>query len=72
MKARESLHLSLGTLPIEVLPDGRVLVTLPPTVMPFGCAMQATVLYPSLRAFLSAVLRLDTDCLTQDRSYRSS
>ncbi len=52
--AREVIHLRLGELPIEVLPDGRVLVTLPPTAMPFGCAMQTTVLYPSLKAFLVA------------------
>lgn len=53
--AREVIHLRLGELPVEVLPDGRVLVTLPPTYMPFGCAMQATVLYPSLRAFLNVM-----------------
>lgn len=52
--AREVIHLRLGELPVEVHPDGRVLVTLPPTVMPFGCACRATVLYPSLRAFLAA------------------
>lgn len=52
--SRAPLRLALGTLPFEVFPDGRVLVTLPPTVMPFGVAMQATVLYPSLRAFLAA------------------
>jgi hypothetical protein len=40
-------------LVVEVLPDGRVLVVIPPTHLPFGCAMQATVLYPSLRAFLA-------------------
>lgn len=55
MRDREPLRLSLGTLPFEVLPDGRVLVTLPPTALPFGCAMQATVLYPTLRAFLDAL-----------------
>lgn len=55
MMAREVIHLRLGELPVEVLPDGRVLVTLPPTVMPFGCACRATVLYPSLRTFLGAL-----------------
>lgn len=55
--SRHPLRLMLGTLPIEVFPDGRVLVTLPPTAMPFGVAMQATVLYPSLRAFLAATRR---------------
>jgi hypothetical protein len=51
--AREVLRLRLGELVVEVLPDGRVLVVIPPTHLPFGCAMQATVLYPSLRAFLA-------------------
>ncbi|MBK7823249.1 MAG: hypothetical protein IPJ61_19895 [Tessaracoccus sp.] len=54
MKRREPLRLTLGELPFEVLDDGRVLVTLPPTFMPFGCAVQATVVYASLQAFLAA------------------
>lgn len=54
MKRREPLRLTLGELPFEVLDDGRVLVTLPPTLMPFGVAMQATVVYTNLRAFLAA------------------
>lgn len=55
MKRREPLRLSLGELPFEVMSDGRVLVTLPPTALPFGCAMQATALYPSLQAFVAAM-----------------
>ena len=55
--SRVPLSLALGNLPFEVFPDGRVLVTLPPTELPFGVAMQATVLYPSLRALLAARLR---------------
>ncbi len=57
MKRREPLHLSLGTLPFEVLDDGRVLAVLPPTYLPFGCALRATVLYPSLGAFLAVMLK---------------
>jgi hypothetical protein len=64
VKAREPLRLSLGTLPFEVLPDGCVLVTLPPTVMPFGCACRATALYPSLRVFLAAMSKI-TQCRGQ-------
>jgi hypothetical protein len=55
---RRPLRLRLGAAVLELLPDGRVLVVLPPTEMPFGCAMQATVVYPSLRACLAAVRRL--------------
>ena len=51
---RTPLRLALGEIPFEVYPDGRVLVTLPPTLLPFGVALQATVLYPDLRAFLAA------------------
>ena len=40
---------------LDVFPDGRVLVTLPPTALPFGVALRATVLYPNLRAFLAAM-----------------
>jgi hypothetical protein len=54
---RQTLHLALGTLPFDVLPDGRVLVTLPATRLPFGAAIRATALYPSLRAFLAAMRR---------------
>lgn len=51
---RAPLRLALGELPFDVYPDGRVLVTLPPTLLPFGVALQATVLYPSLMSFLRA------------------
>lgn len=54
---RQTLHLALGDLPFEVLPDGRVLVTLPATRLPFGAAIRATALYPSLLAFLAAMHR---------------
>jgi hypothetical protein len=54
---RQPLHLALGDLPFDVLPDGRVLVTLPATRLPFGVAIRATALYPSLRAFLAAMRR---------------
>ena len=54
---RRPLRLRLGAAVLELLPYGRVLVELPPTVLPFGCAMQATVVYPSLRAFLAAMSR---------------
>ena len=43
---RRPARLTLGALPFELYPDGRVLVTLP-----------ATALYPSLRSFLTASLR---------------
>ena len=46
---RRPARLTLGTLPFELMPDGRVLVTLPATALPFGVAIQATALYPSLR-----------------------
>lgn len=52
---RRPARLMLGALAFELLPDGRVLATLPATVLPFGCALQATALYPSLAAFLAAV-----------------
>jgi hypothetical protein len=55
---RTPLRLAPETLPFEVFPDGRVLVTLPPTELPFGAAIQTTVLYPSLRAFVAARRRL--------------
>ncbi len=53
--SRAPLRLSLGAVPFEVFPDGRVLVTLPPTALPFGVALRATVLYPNLRGFLAAM-----------------
>ena len=61
---RAPLRLALGELPFEVYPDGRVLVNLSPTLLPFGVALQATVLYPSLRAFLAATItpRRDSGC----------
>ena len=55
---RAPLRLALGEIPFEVYPDGRVLATLPPTLLPFGVALQATVLYSSLGAFVTAVLPL--------------
>lgn len=51
---RRPARLTLGVLAFELLPDGRVLATLPPTALPFGVALQATALYPSLAAFLAA------------------
>lgn len=54
--SRRPLRLTLGAVPFEVWPDGRVLATLPATTMPFGAALTATALYPSLRAFLAAIL----------------
>lgn len=52
---RAPLRLCLGTVPFEVFPDGRVLVTLPPAELPLGVALGATVVYPNLRAFLAAM-----------------
>ena len=54
---RRPARLTLGALPFELYPDGRVLVTLPATALPFGAAIQATALYPSLWSFLTASLR---------------
>lgn len=54
---RRPVRLSLGAVPFELFPDGRVLVTLPPTAQPFGAAVQATALFPSLAAFLATVRR---------------
>lgn len=59
---RQTLHLALGDLPFEVLPDGRVLVTLPATRLPFGAAIRATVLYPSLAAFVNAMVSRTSRC----------
>jgi hypothetical protein len=46
------LRLRLGAAALELLPDGRVLMVLPPETMPFGCAMQATVVYRNLHEAL--------------------
>ncbi len=54
---RRPARLTLGALPFELYPDGRVLVTLPATALPFGAAIQATALYPSLAAFIAAMHR---------------
>ena len=54
---RSPARLTLGALAFELLADGRVLVTMPATALPFGVALQATALYPSLAAFLAAVRR---------------
>ena len=54
---RRPARLTLGVLPFELLPDGRVLATLPPTALPFGVAIQATALYPSLAVFIATVRR---------------
>lgn len=53
---RRPSYLTLGAVAFELLPDGRVPATLPATALPFGVALQATALYPSLRAFLGAVM----------------
>lgn len=49
--------LTRGPATLELLPDGRVLVTLAPAALPFGASIAATVLYPSLRAYLAALRR---------------
>lgn len=48
------MRLTMGAMVLDVLPDGRVLVTLPVREVPLGVAVQATAVYPSLRAFLGA------------------
>ncbi len=55
---RRPLRLTLGAAVLELLPDGRVLVTLPATAMPFGCAVQATVVYRNLREALWIMRKL--------------
>ena len=60
--SRRPLRLTLGTTVLELLPDGRVLAVLPPTVMPFGAAMQATVIYRNLRTFLIAMRYVSIRC----------
>jgi hypothetical protein len=52
-----ALRLTRGTATLELLPDGRVLVTLAPAALPFGASIAATVLYPSLRSYLAALRR---------------
>lgn len=52
---RRPARLMLGALPLELLSDGRVLVTLPASALPFGATVQATALYPNLRAFLATI-----------------
>lgn len=54
---RAPARLVLGQHEVTVFPDGRVLVALPATALPFGCAMSATVLYPSVRAFVVATTK---------------
>lgn len=55
---RRAVRLTLGNgLPFQIFPDGRVLVTLPPTMQPFGAALAATALYPNLKSFLAAMRR---------------
>lgn len=49
---RAPARLMLGEREVTLFPDGRVLVALPATALPFGCAMNATALYPSVRAFV--------------------
>lgn len=49
------IRLTIGAAMVEVLRDGRVLVTLPAAPQPFGAVVTATALYPSLRAFLTAM-----------------
>jgi len=52
---RRPVRLTLGALPFELFPDGRVLVTLPTSALPFGATLQATALYPNLGAFLATI-----------------
>ena len=54
---RRPARLTLGVLPFELYPDGRVLVTLPAAALPFGVTLQATAVYPTLAAFLAAMRR---------------
>jgi hypothetical protein len=42
---------------VEVLADGRVLVTLAPAAVRFGAGVSATALYPSSRVFIAATRR---------------
>jgi hypothetical protein len=48
------MRLTMGEMVLDVLPDGRVLVTLPVREVPLGVAVQATAVYPNLRGFLGA------------------
>lgn len=49
-----SMCVTHGGVTIELLRDGRVLAVLPPASLAFGVALQATVTYPSLAAYLAA------------------
>lgn len=51
---RRVLCLVVGDQPFAVLPDGRVLVSLPDRRLPFGANVSVTVVYASLKAFLAA------------------
>jgi hypothetical protein len=53
---RRPARLTLGALPFELYPEGRVLVTLPATALPFGASIQATALYLSLAVFIDAMM----------------
>lgn len=53
---RAPARLTLGEAALELLPDGRVLRVLPAVATPFGAVLQSSVLYPSLRACLTATL----------------
>lgn len=50
--SRRLAPFALGELRVEVLPDGRVLMTLPAACAPFGATVSGSVLYPSLHVFL--------------------
>lgn len=50
-----SARFTRGSATVEVLSDGRVLVTIAPAALPFGASVAATVLYPSLRSSLAAM-----------------
>lgn len=56
--SRRPLRLTFGAAVLELLPDGRVLAVLPPTAMPFGAAMQATVVCRNLREALRIMRKL--------------
>lgn len=52
---RRPARLVMGELALTLFPNGRVLVEVPPARTLFGVSLDATVLYPSLRAALAAV-----------------
>ena len=58
---RRPVRLTVGTVVLDVLPDGRVLVTLPVREVPLGVTVQATAVYPSLRAFLGVWCKRSQD-----------